>query len=121
MPGRVYSEHRTTEAIPPDALRILSPQEVAALGVNERAAAQLMYVAGHKPDRYSVSAGMMVRTGEQEVLLCMDRLREMGVMDGKAYGDAMGAYEARKAAVDYAGFVDGVNAMTAREGMDEGL
>ena len=32
VPGRVYSEHRTTEIVPPEALRVMSPGEVAALG-----------------------------------------------------------------------------------------
>lgn len=87
VPDYLYSEHRTTEAVPPEALRVMAPEEVAALGVNEKAVEQLLYVAGTNLSHWEN------QSHEKEVKLCMDRLKEMGVMDEKTYNDAMEEFD----------------------------
>lgn len=114
VPGRVYSEHRTTEPVPPEALRVMVPEEVAALGVNDVAVAQLMYVAAHEPDAW-VGPGEKVRSHEKEVKRCMDRLVQMGVMSEPAHAKAMEDYEGTCAAVDFAEFAEKVNAIKGPE------
>lgn len=115
VPGRIYSEHRTTEIVPPKALRVMSPEEVAALGVNEKAIDQLMLAAGQKPD---VCYG---KTEENEVKQCMGRLREMGVMDETTYTDAMEAYDKQVMSLNAVDFAEQVNKLQDLQNSDIGL
>ena len=118
VPGRIYSEHRTTEIVPAEALRVMSPEEVAALGVNEKAIEQLIFVASHEPDTRNVVTDELIRSSEREVKRCLDRLAEMGVMDEKTYAKAMEDYEEKKVSVDFADFTENVEMII---GPDEGL
>ena len=109
--GGVYSEHRTTDSIPPDALRIMSPEEVASLGVNEKAITQLMSVAAMEPDTWIKGLSEPIREEEGEVQCCMDRLKEMGVMDETTYKNAMKAYNDKVEAMYYESFNKSVGAI----------
>lgn len=110
VPGHIYSEHRTTEIVPADAVRVMSPDEVAALGVNEKAIDQLMYVAGQK-----------MRPDEKEVKRCVQRLKEMGVMDEKMYTDAMNAYDEKTESADLTDFAEQVDEISQPKIQDPGL
>lgn len=121
VPGRIYSEHRTTEAVPAEALRPMAPEEVAALGVNGKAVEQLMRVAAAKPDMKDYNTGEPVRSDEKEVVRCVKRLADMGVMDAGAYKEAMEAYEEKKAAVDFEDFTDQVGAIKGGKVQDEDI
>lgn len=121
VPGHIYSEHRTTETIPADAVRPMSPYEVAALGVNEKAINQLLYVAGKKPDNYDPEKGEATRSGEEEVKLCVNRLKEMGVMDKQTYMDAMNDYDEKTESADFADFAEQVGKINQPEIQDQSL
>lgn len=108
VPGIIYSEHRTTEVIPPEALRVMEPEEIAALGVNEKAVEQLMIMSDP-----SNSRSVLISSEAKEVILCMDRLREMGVMDEKTYTDAMNAYTERTEAMESADFANEISKLDA--------
>ena len=115
VPGHIYSEHRTTETVPAGAIHVMSPDEVAALGVNEKAVAQLMYVAGEDGNR------RLIGSHESEVKLCMDRLKEMGVMDEKMYRDAMDSYDEKTGSEDFDDFAEQVSKISQTESLDSGL
>lgn len=121
VPGRIYSEHRTTETVLPDALRVMLPEEAALLGINDKAIGQLMFVASQEPDTRDAETGERIRFGEKEVKLCMDRLKEMGVMDEQIYADAMDAYAERTESMDFADFARQVSKIDAAETPDAGL
>lgn len=72
VPGNIYSEHRTTEIVPPDALRVLSPKEIKNLGVARRAVSQL----AHLPD----SESTFKESEKFEVTRSLTRLKDMGVI-----------------------------------------
>lgn len=110
VPGRIYSEHRTTENVPPEALRVMAPEEVAALGVNEKAVSQLLYVAGTDLSHWEN------RGHETEVKRCMGRLKEMGVMNGQMYDEAMEEFDKKS----FSRGMDTVPEAKAQD-MDDGL
>lgn len=115
VPGRVYSEHRTTEIVPPEALRVMSPGEVAALGVNEKAISQLMLAAEQNEIHDA-------KTEEKEVKRCISRLKEMGVMEEKTYADARKAYDEKRTKVkEAADFAEQVNSLKDVGNQDIGL
>lgn len=88
VPGNIYSEHRTTETVPPEAVRVMSAKEVKALGVNEKVMEELMYMADPK---YGFQ-----KSEETEIKGCLKRLNEMGVLNDQDYVKVIETYNKKR-------------------------
>ena len=71
--------------------------------MNEKAITQLLLAAGQKPCVQDATIN------EHETKQCMDRLREMGVMDEKTYADARKAYDKQVMSLGAVDFAEQIN------------